>query len=187
MNFIINIINKIIIIINRLIDGLDRKTVEIIRKSYYSLLVIVIIAGIFIGYNSGKGSAKNYGKPLIESTNEIFEGMLNKGRAKERYKSMLETELIEEKRDMQLKKVEFPANEIMKAEIENKVIETDTGTRRSSLSIDNPQVAEVDRTDNQIKKPDVRELKREDTKIRIKNKSVKSSQPIDTGIKIIEK
>jgi hypothetical protein len=188
MNFIINFINKIIIIINRLIDGLDRKTVDTIRSSYYGLIVVLIILGIFIGYNRGKGSAKKYGKPLTESTNEIFEGMINKGRSKERYRSMLESELIEEKKELQLKKVDFPANEIMKAEIDNKIIEGDSErTRGSSLTMDNPQVAEVERTDERMKKPDVRELKREDSKIRLRNKSGKTNQPIDAGTKIIEK
>ena len=64
-----------------------------------------------IGYNKGKGSAKKYGKPLNENTNSVFDTLIKKSRAKAQYKSMLESEFIEEQNKLQLKKVEFPSNE----------------------------------------------------------------------------
>ncbi len=188
MNFIINLLNKIIIVINRAIDGLNKKTVDRIKSSFYALVFILIVLGIFVGYNRGKDSAKKYGKPLIESTNDVFDFFIKKNRSKEQYRSMLETELIEEKREMQLKKVEFPANEMIKTELENKVIETGIDAKRNPfLSMDSQKMADIDRTDDRIKKSDVRELKKEGTKIRLKDKTIKGDQPIDAGAKIIEK
>lgn len=185
MNFIVKAINQIIIIINKLIDSLDKKTVSTIRNSFFGLVFVLLIVGIFIGYNKGKGSAKKYGKSLTESTNEIFTTTFNSRRSKGQYRSMLETELIEERKNIQLNKVPFPARETVKTEIETKVIEPDPDIKKNtSLHIDNQKIPEVKRTDETIKKSDVRELKKEYPKMKQKSKA---AIPIDTNSKIIDK
>jgi hypothetical protein len=187
MNVLIKILNSIIITINKLIDGLSKKTIETIKMSFYCLVVIIVAIGIYIGYNRGKGSAKKYGKPLNEDTNSVFDPLLKKSRNKGQYKSMLESELIEEQKDIQLKKVEFPSNENLKTEIDTKIIEPAKDIKKNtSLSIDSGKIADVERTDEKIKKPDVRELKKELPKDIIKNKAVKETSPMDNS-KIIEK
>lgn len=185
MNFVVKAINQIIIIINKLIDGLDKKTVSIIRNSFFGLVFILVIIGIVIGYNKGKGSAKKFGKSLTESTNDVFTTTFNSRRSKGQFRSMLETELIEERKNIQLSKVPFPARETIKTEIETKVIEPDADIKKNtSLHIDNQKIPEIKRTDETIKKADVRELKKEYPKIKPKNKA---ANPIDTNSKIIDK
>jgi len=185
MNIITKILNKIIITINRLIDGLSRKTVETIKMSFYGLVFIIIAIGIYIGYSSGKGAAKKFGKPINEDTNDVFDPLLKKSRDKGQYKSMLESELIEEQKDIQLKKVEFPSNENLKGEIETKVIEPDKDIKKDrSLSLDSQKIADIERTDDKARKTDVRELKKDAPKI--KDKSVRETYPLDNS-KIIDK
>jgi hypothetical protein len=185
MNIITKLLNKIIITINRLIDGLSRKTVETIKMSFYGLVLIIVAIGIYVGYNSGKGAAKKYGKPLNEDTNEVFDPLIKKSHDKGQYKSMLESELIEEQKDIQLKKVEFPSNENLKSEIETKVIEPDKDIKKDkSESLDNRKIADVERIEEKAGRPDVRELKKDAPKI--KDKSKRETTPLDNS-KIIDK
>ncbi len=185
MNILIKIFNKIIIAINKLIDGLDRKTVETIKMSFYGVVLIIVVIGIYIGYSSGKGAAKKYGKPLNEDTNEVFDSMIKKSRYKGQYRSMLESELIEEQKELQLKKVEFPSSDHLKSEIETKVVEPDKDIKKDrALSFDGKKIADVERTDEKVRKPDVRELKKDIPKIR--DKSMREAAPLDNS-KIIDK
>jgi hypothetical protein len=187
MNIIIEIFTKVIIAINKIINSLSKKTIETIKMSFYGLIFIIIVIGVIIGYNSGKGDAKKYGKPLNEDTNEIFDSLVKKNRDKDQYGSMLESELIEEQKETQLKKVEFPANENLKTEIETKIIEPDKDIKKdASPSIGSRKIADIERTDDKSNKSDVRELKKDMPKYNIKNKSAKEITPMDNS-KIIEK
>jgi hypothetical protein len=185
MNIISKVLNKVIIAINRVIDGLSRKTVETIKMSFYGLVFIIVALGIYIGYSSGKGAAKKHGKPINEDTNEVFDSLIKKSRDRGQYKSMLESELIEEKKDIQLKKVEFPTNDNLKSEIETKVIEPDKDIKKErSISFDSQKIADVERTDEKAKKSDVRELKKDVPRMR--DKSLREASPLDNS-KIIDK
>ncbi|MFH0974286.1 MAG: hypothetical protein V1874_00715 [Spirochaetota bacterium] len=188
MNFIINILNKIIIIINRFIDSFDKKTVNIIKTSFYGFVFILVIIGIYIGYNMGKGSARKFGKPLTEDTNTLFDFSFKKSRERSRFKSLLESELIEEKADKQLKKTEFPANETIKTELDTKIIEPASDIKKQPLPfMDNKKIADVDKTDDKFKKSEVRELQKEIPKLKMTGKTVKENRPIDPKSKIIDK
>jgi hypothetical protein len=187
MNILVKILSKIIILINGLIDSLSKKTIETIKYSFYGLVLVIIALGIYIGYSSGKGSAKKYGKPLTEETNAIFDPLFKKSRDKGQYRSMLESELIEEQKDIQLKKVEFPSNENLKTEIETNVIEPDKDIKKdSALKMDNQKIADVKKTDEKIEKPDVREINKDLPKIKNKDKTVRETSPMDNS-KLLEK
>jgi len=187
MNPVIKIINQAIIIINKLINHIDRKTAETIKHSFYFLVFILIIAGAIIGYNNGKRAAKMYGKPLNESTNSIFDVKIKAESGTGRFQSMLDTELMEEQKEMQLRKNELPANEKqLKPEFDQNIIESDKTEKNSAGHIESSGLAEIERTDERMKKADVLELKKEKTQTG-KNNNYKSVKPIDNDFNIIEK
>ncbi|MBN2403635.1 MAG: hypothetical protein JXN64_14755 [Spirochaetes bacterium] len=186
MNLLIKIVNTTIITINKLIDGLNKKTIDTIKISFFGLVIILVILGIYIGYNSGKSAAKQYGKPITENTNELFDPLIKKSRDIQ-YGSMLESELIKEQKDIRFNKVEFPANENLKTEIGSKTVDPDPEIKKeSALYMDSQKIADIKRTDEKINEPDIREIKKELPKNKINEKAFQENSPMDNS-KIIEK
>ncbi len=150
MNPVVKIITNIIIVINRTIENLDKKTVETIKQSYYLLIFVIIIVGITIGYNSGKGSAKKYGKPIAETTDSVFDILIKKERKDVRFDAILEGESIKEMKNRKIKKVEFPSNEKLESEFYHTIIEPDVSGKKiiESPAIDSrDRLAEINRTE----------------------------------------
>ncbi|MBN2040243.1 MAG: hypothetical protein JW864_09395 [Spirochaetes bacterium] len=187
MNPIIKIINQTIILINRLIDNFDKKTVETIKHSFYFLIFVLLIIGIVIGYNHGKQSAKMYGKPLNETTNSIFDVKIKRNSGTGRFRSMLDSELSEEKKELHLKKIELPANEKqLKPEFDNKIIESGNLNNERPMHLKSDNIAETENTNKKIITSDVPKLKKSDTQT-LKEKTENNTRLLNKEFKIIEK
>jgi hypothetical protein len=188
MNPVIKIINQVLILINKLIDGLNKRTVETIRNSFFFIVAMLALVGIYIGYSKGKNSAKIYGKPLTESTNNIFDITIKRNRDTAQFSSMLESELMEESKEMQLKKIEFPAKEKLTSEFTDKIAEPEPANSESSaLPPGSDKIAEIKKTDEKYKTPYVHELKKETPESKSEGKDKEQNKPIETELKIIEK
>ena len=152
MNPVVKIITNIIIVINRTIDNLDKKTVETIKQSYYLLIFVIVIVGIIIGYNSGKGSAKKYGKPIADSTDSVFDILIKRERKDVRFDSIMEEETIKELKNKKIKKIEFPSSEKLESEFYHTIIEPDVSGKKI---VESPAIDSRDRlagTDGKGKK-----------------------------------
>ncbi len=199
MNIIVKLINKVIILINRLIDGMDRKTSDIIRNSFFGIVALLAVIVIIIGYNSGKNSAKRAGKPLTDYTNNVFGNSINKERGSSNLKSMLESELLEEGKKSGTEKLEFPANEKLESEPDDRIVEIGNKDKNKSSGLDDEKIADIDKTDDKLKESDVKEVKKTNLQGKKSDKSSggpegKSSvkpereiKPIDSGSGIIDK
>ncbi len=165
MNPIVKIISQVIITINKIIDSLDKKTVEIIKQSFFFLVFVLIIIGIIIGYNSGKDAAKQFATPVINSTEDVFEIIKKKERENVRFRTMLESKSIREKEDTDLRKIEFPSNEKLEPELNHSIIEPVDSTKKTTAlpHLDSrDRIAEIKRIDEKkYHAEETRELDRE--------------------------
>lgn len=101
---------------NSIIDGMPRKTAEMIRQTYVLIIVILCIAGAFIGFTKGRHSAKKTGIQMAETTNDIFDIDIQQKREGGKFDSVLDSE-IESGLDMKdPEKKGLPAREKLAAE-----------------------------------------------------------------------
>lgn len=171
MDFLVKILTNIIIQINRVIDSIDKKTVETIKRSFYGVVFLLVIIGIIIGYNNGMGAAKRHGDPLAKYTNMVFDVTIKRERDKSVFSSMLETELLGEISGSDFEKIGFPSNERLKSEFDDNIIEPDTSPKKMSIptDIDNREkIAEIDRLENSILKSEVKELEKRSNSIKMR-------------------
>lgn len=123
MNPVIRILQKGLGIINNIINGLNKKTVNMIKQSFYLLIFIFIIAGMIIGYNMGKDAATIKNPPLTEYTNQVFEIDMSREKEEGKFGSMLETELINESKYSKKNKIKFPQQENLKPDFDDTIFE----------------------------------------------------------------
>ena len=165
MNFISKILEKIIISLNKIINDLDDQTVETIKKGFYSLVFILVIVGIFIGYYSGKDAALSKSSSISEFTDDVFQVDIKRQREGGDFRSMLETEMLGKHKDQGLKKKRFPVNEKLEIEANNIIFEPDISSPKASplpLPDSRDRIAEVDRIDGKKSGIEVKELNRRD-------------------------
>jgi len=171
---------KIIISINKIIDNIDIRTVEMIKKTFYFLSFILVIVGIIIGFYWGKGDAKRDGGSLAEYTNISFDIDIRKNREVVLFNSMSEIDLIREREDSRFNKIKFPSNERLELLPNEKIVESVSSLRKISgpVKIDTrDRIIEIERFDEQYREPEVKELKRQ---------KVKSPYLLNNGIEIIK-
>ncbi len=163
MNTLYKIINQIIVFLNRFIDSLDKRTVELIKQSYYLLVFIIVVAGIFIGYNHGKEAAKGFGAPIAEFTDDVFDVIIKTEKENVDFSSLLDGKSIREKEESMLKKQEYPSNEKLEFESNHNIVEPDTEAKKISAAPqadDRERPADVKRLDESEPEEGVRELER---------------------------
>jgi len=162
MNPVIQIIQKIIITINRLIDGLNKNTVKSIKQGASFLLFILVMTGIIIGFISGRESARIKAPPLARTANETFDVDISREKDEGNFGSMLESQLLNETRYSKLNKVRFPSKENMSPYYQKGIIEHDKGKKDdgSDMLYDPKQFEGKYRPDDSVK-GDVEPLKRE--------------------------
>ncbi len=125
MNPILNILTKVIVAINQAIDSMSLKTVEAIRRGFFTFIFILCIAGIVIGYNMGTKSAKIKSDPLAQFVNDTFKIDINKERANGDFSEMLESEIVNESPMNNFNKSTFPTRENLNPEIRKEAIESE--------------------------------------------------------------
>ena len=66
MNPVFKIINNLIISINNIIDSMNLRTVQTIKRGFFLFIFLMCIAGLIIGYNMGTKAAR------IKFVNDTF-------------------------------------------------------------------------------------------------------------------
>jgi hypothetical protein len=163
MNPIVKVVTEIIIFLNRFMDSLNRKTIDTIKQIYYLLVFIIVAVGIFIGYNNGKGAAKEYGDPIAKYTDDVFDVIVKEDRENVRFSSLLEGKSIREKEESLLKKQAFPSNEKLEFESNHNIIEPDSDAKKISgepRSDDRERIADIKRLDEIEPREDIKKLER---------------------------
>jgi hypothetical protein len=116
MNPLSKLLSPLTRAVNSTIDGMPRKTVEMIRQTYVLIIVILCIAGAVIGFAKGRHSAKKTGIQMAETTNDIFDIDIQSRREGGKFDSVLDSEL-ESGLDMKdPEKKGLPAREKLAAE-----------------------------------------------------------------------
>lgn len=137
MNPVLDILTKIIISINRIIDSMPLRTIETVKRGFYFFIFILCFAGIYIGYNMGTKSARIKSDPLAEFVNDTFKIDINKEKANGDFSSMLESEIVNESPMNNFTKSNFPTRENLNPELTKQVIESENKIPAPDL-IDKP-------------------------------------------------
>ncbi len=135
MNPVFKILNNLIIAINRLIDSINLRTVQTIKRSFLFLTFLMCLAGIYLGYNMGAQSAKIKRPPLAEFVNDTFANDINRERDTGSFSGVLESEMVKESDTINSNKVDFFVRERLNTETDNSVID-------SGKSVSDPYLGE---------------------------------------------
>ena len=123
MNPISKIFTSIIVSINRLIDSLNYKTVETIKRGFFFFVFVMCIAGIIIGYRIGSGEAKIQRSPLTDYVNDTFRLSTNKTDGD--FSELLKNEMLNEAPMDNFNKYDFPLREDFNPEFKQGIMESD--------------------------------------------------------------
>jgi hypothetical protein len=166
MSPITGILSKIVILINRLIDGLDKRTVDAIRQGFGVLVFILAIACIVVGYKFGQSSAKRGGSPMASSAKELFEIDIKKEHEGGKFDSMLETDMISTTGDNGTQKNRLPSREGVEMETRDSAVEPDAIRKKPAppVNVDSRErISEVSKTGERTPAKDVRDINRRDS------------------------
>ena len=125
MNPVLKILTSMIISINRIIDSMSLKTIETVKRTFFFVIFLMCMTGIFIGYNMGTKSARIKSDPLAEFVNDTFKIDINKEKADGDFSSMLESEIVNESTMNNFNKSAFPTRENLNPELNKSVIESE--------------------------------------------------------------
>lgn len=133
MNPVFKIINNLIIAINRLIDSINLKTLQTIKRGFMFLTFLMCLAGIYIGYNMGTKSAKIKSPPLAEFVNDTFANDINRERDTGSFSGVLDSEMVRESDTINSNKVDFFVRERLNTETDNSVIDSGKSVSEPNL------------------------------------------------------
>ena len=201
MNPVLKILTAVIISINKIIDSMSLKTIESIKKGFFSFIFILCIVGIVIGYNMGTKSARIKSDPLAEFVNDTFKIDINKERANGDFSEMLESEIINESPMNNFTKSTFPTRENLNPELskeaiesENKIPEPDVMDKpfKPETPVDEKFNANQTQTDQSMKVLDKSFNENKTDGVIFKDEEIKKNQPVEktddkNKIKILEK
>ncbi len=137
--------------IDRLIDGIPHRTRDTIRNLFYFLVFVMVVAGAVYGVNRGRESAKIKSAPIIDTTNEAFEVRMKQEREGGDFSAMLDTELINEMKRVDMEKVQFPTRVNLEPELDSGIMEPER--RRPETTLPEPGTGDPILDGNYGRKP----------------------------------
>ena len=166
----INLIGKFISSVNYLINSVDRKTATNIKHTFYLLVFILLIVAVVSGYRLGKENAKIKSRPLLDITNDIFNIDIKKEKEDGDFTNMLESEIINETSQSDLRKEEFPTQDRLEPNLDKGIIDATRDKKiKTSPELDNRnQLIDDDYNSIDSKKSEVRSLDEIDKKNEIR-------------------
>ncbi len=114
--------------VDNLIRKIPKRTQQTIRNLFMLTMFCLIGGGIVLGVMWGKEAAKIKSAPIIDNTNEAFELDIKRERSEGNF-SMLDTEMINEMKKMEIDKIQFPARTSMEPEVDRGIIEPESGRK----------------------------------------------------------
>ncbi len=120
---------------NNAVSGVDgmlgkipKKTQQTIRNLFMLAIFCLTGGGIVMGVMWGKEAAEIKSAPIIERTNDAFELDIKRERTEGNF-SMLDTEIINEMKKMDVDKIQFPTRTSMEPEVDKGIIEAGSGKK----------------------------------------------------------
>ena len=151
------IFTTIIVQINRLIDSLNQKTAQTIKRLFFFVVFAMCIVGIIIGYRVGSGEAKIQSSPLTDYVNDTFRLSLSKTGD---FSEILKNEMLNEVPMNNFNKYDFPVREDFNPEFKKGIMESDNKIPNPDLTnkpfkpesaIENPPKFDQVQSDSAIK------------------------------------
>ena len=163
MNPFTNTIYKIVMSLNRMIEKMDKRTIESIKQGTKMLAFFIVIGCVILGIHMGKKAAKTGGIQLVKGTNDIFEIDVKRSADRPWTASMVESDKISENTAPGLTRYLFPSSGEAEPQVRDGIVEPETPelTKTGPASVDSrDNLAEIDRTGETPAKTDVRTLRR---------------------------
>ena len=169
-----NIINKFFIPINKIINSIDKKTVNSIKRGYLFLIFILCILAAIIGFGSGKDSAKIPSEPLVNTNKDLFEYEVMRKRKHFLSVDILETDRISEIKSSKLTKKAYLTREKMPIYTEKAIIDPPINSKIKhvfDVLIKDKQFETGE--EKSILEPEVKKLPKDDVPLEMPRESVK--------------
>ncbi len=152
--------------LNSMLNSIDLKTQETIKRSFFLIIFIMSIIAMILGYNSGQDSAKIKSPPVAEYVNDTFKIDINQEKEKGDFSSILESKVMSESTVNNFKKYKFNIKEENPDSMANKIIQPKTMKERTDIiqrdenPIDPQIVPKIKTTEVQplIRKPQEQEV-----------------------------
>jgi hypothetical protein len=114
--------------VDNMIRKIPKRTQQTIRNLFMLTIFCLAGGGVVMGVMWGKKSAEIKSAPIIERTNDAFELDIKRERTEGNF-SMLDTEMINEMKKMDIDKIQFPARTSMEPEVDKGIIEAGSGKK----------------------------------------------------------
>ncbi|HON79947.1 MAG TPA: hypothetical protein PK544_15760 [Spirochaetota bacterium] len=163
MNPVTNTIFKIVMSLNRMIEKMDKRTIESIKQGTKMLAFFIVIGCVILGIHMGRKAAKTGGIQLVKGTNDIFEIDVKQSTERPWTATMVESDKISENTAPGLTRYLFPSSGDAEPQVREGIVEPETPehTKTGPAAVDSrDNLAEVDRTGDTPAKSDVRTLQR---------------------------
>ncbi len=144
-----------------LLNNLKPDTVKTIKQSYFFLVFVLTMIGMYIGYDKGRNIAKIKSPPLAENVRDLFHVDINREKSEGRFGKMQETELINEMKKADPEKIQFLSRELLKPELEHRIIEPEREKKISRELHPDPIDRQIEGSYREINKlnPEVKQLR----------------------------
>ncbi len=114
--------------VDSLIGKIPKRTQQTIRNLFVLTMFCLVGGGVVLGVMWGKEAAEIKSAPIIERTNDAFDLDIKRERPEGNF-SMLDTEMINEMKKMDIDKVQFPTRTNMEPEVDKGIIESESGKK----------------------------------------------------------
>lgn len=115
--------------VDRLINSIPHDTQQTVKSIFFLVMLGFAVGGAVYGVTMGKEAAKIKSAPIIESTNDAFELDIKREHGDGNFSSMLDSEVINEMKSIDMGKIQFPTRTSLEPEADRGIIEPDTGRK----------------------------------------------------------
>ncbi len=158
------ILNKFLSAVDRIIGGIPKRNVLLIRQIFFTFIFVGVVAGLIYGIVSGKNAAHKSGIKIINETDDVFEieRRLERGDDPE-FSGVTEAEYLSERKTSDYPKFENRTNERLLPESREFVVEADKDVKVKepfSSSSDADRLAEIPHMDSSKTESEVTRVER---------------------------
>lgn len=121
-------VNNAVSGVDRMIGTIPKRTQQSIKNLFMMIVFFMVIGGIVMGVMWGKEAAEIKSAPIIERTNDAFDLDIKRERTEGNF-SMLDTELINEMKKIEMGKIQFPTRTAMEPEVDKGIIEPESAKK----------------------------------------------------------